>query len=234
MKDYKWGKFSVMLVVWGFIGACAGYAMNWLGSNSSPESIAAVCNQLAPNLFWVAFACGIIGLLGYVYFNHLFKKDGYSNEEGSLYDRYENRFGIVMTFATVGAIVNFTAFGVNLLNDISPIYFGMFIINVIIAFMGEVSNISIVKKVRPELNADPVDSGFKQDYFDKLDEFEKIKMGKVCFKTVSAMVPVYVGVFVVCWFLIMALEVSPIICVPVGIIWFFQTVITVYHSCKFK
>ncbi|MBU3804975.1 MAG: DUF3169 family protein, partial [Candidatus Cellulosilyticum pullistercoris] len=80
----------------------------------------------------------------------------------------------------------------------------------------------------------PVGLKFKKDYFDKLDEFEKIKTGKASVKTISAMVGVYAVVFVICWILIMSLEVSPIICLPVGVLWLIQTLMMTYHSCKQK
>ena len=234
MKDYKWGKALGLFVVCGLVGGILGGGLQMLANIVEPTSMTEALNQFAPNLFLVALVCGVIGIVGYFYFNHLLKKDSYSNEEGSLFERNESKISIVMTFATVCAIVNFTAFGVNLSNDLASGYFVVFMVNVVLSFMGEVANISLVKKVRPELNADPVGPGFKKDYFDKLDECEKIKIGKASYKTISSMVVVYVTVFVICWLLIMAFEISPIICLPIGILWLMQTVISAYHSCKQK
>lgn len=234
MKDYKWGKALVIFLVCGLVGAVLGGGLQILGNVVETTALTEALNQFAPNLFLVALACGIIGIVGYFYFNYLLKKDGYSNEEGSLFERNENKMSVVMTFATVCAIINFTAFGINLSNELASGYFVVFMVNVVLSFMGEVANISLVKKVRPELNADPVDFKFKKDYFDSLDECEKIKTGKVSYKTISAMVVVYVSVFVICWLLIMSFEISPIICLPVGILWLMQTVISTYHSCKQK
>ncbi|MEG0013447.1 MAG: DUF3169 family protein [Cellulosilyticaceae bacterium] len=234
MRDYKWIKGLVVMALCGLGGGVLGAGMQIILRVSEPTAIKAAFNQFAPNLFWIALGCGVVGIMGYFYFNSLFKKDGYSNEEGSLFDRNENKMSIVMTFSTVCAILNFTAFGVNLLNDLTSIHFMLFMGNVVLAFMGEVANISLAKKVRPELNADPVSPGFRKDYFDKLDECEKIEVGKASFKTMSGMVAVYVTVFVICFLLIMTLEVSPIICLPVGILWFIQTVIMIYHSYKKK
>lgn len=234
MKDYKWGKALAIVIVSALVGAVVGGGLQTLENIIQKETLAEALNQFAPNLFLVAFVCGIIGIAGYFYFNHLFKKDGYSNEEGSLFEQNQNKMSVVMLFSTVCAIINFTAFGVNLLNDLNWIYMIIFIANVVLSFMGEVASISLMKKVRPELNADPVDLGFKKEYFDKLDECEKIQVGKVSYKTMTAMVVVYVSVFVVCWLLIMAFEISPIVCLPVGILWFMQTVILGYHSCKQK
>lgn len=234
MKDYKWGKGLGFIALCALGGALIGFCMQLFMSMSDLPTMKAVFNQFVPNLFWVSFLCGIIGIGGYFYFNNLLKKDGYSNDEGSVFDRYENKMSIVMTFSTVCAIVNFTAFGMNLLNDLADGYLLLFIANVVLAFMGEVANVSLVKKVRPELNADPVDIGFNKDYFDKLDECEKIKVGKASYKTISAMTIVYLAVFVICWLLIMSLEVSPIICLPIGVIWLVQTILLGYHSCKQK
>lgn len=234
MKDYKWGKGLTVIALCSLGGMVVGSGLRTLMNITEPTAIKAAFNQFAPNLFWIALVCGIIGLIGYFYFNNLFKKDGYSNDEGSLFDRYENQMSIGMTFSTVCVILNFTAFGVNLQSDLTSIYFILFMVNAALSFMGEVANISLIKKVRPELDADPVNTGFRKDYFDKLDECEKIKVGKASFKTMSAMVGVYVIVFVICWLLIMALEISPIICLPIGVLWFMQTVMLIYYSCKQK
>ena len=79
-----------------------------------------------------------------------------------------------------------------------------------------------------------MNTGFKQDFFDKLDEYEKIKTGKVCFKTTSAMVVAYVITFIVCWGIIGIFEVSPLICLPIGVLWFVQTMLQLYYGCKLK
>lgn len=234
MRDYKWGKGLVLIILSALGGGILGGVMQMLVNIGGAIAIKTAFTKFAPSLFFMALACGIIGIVGYFYFNNLLKKDGYSNDEGSLFDRYENKMSIVLTFSTVCAILNFTAFGVNLQNDLMFVYLVVFIINVVLSFMGEVANISLIKKVRPELNADPVGLKFKKDYFDKLDEFEKIKTGKASVKTISAMVGVYAVVFVICWVLIMSLEVSPIICLPVGVLWLIQTLMMTYHSCKQK
>lgn len=234
MKDYKWGKGLGIIVLCGIGGAILGGGLQMLEHVIEPVAIQAAFNKFMPNLFFIAFICGMIGILGYYYFNQLLKKDGYSNEEGSVFEQNEIKMSVVTTFSTVCAIVNFTAFGLNLLNDLTSIYIVVFIVNVVLAFMGEVANVSLIKRIRPELNADPVDLGFKKEYFDRLDECERIKTGKVSYKTISTMVVVYVSVFLICWLLIMTFEVTPIICLPVGILWFMQTIILVYYSCKQK
>ncbi len=100
--------------------------------------------------------------------------------------------------------------------------------------MGEVGSISLLKKVRPELDADPTELGFKKEYFDRLDEFEKEKVGRTSYKTISAMTISYIIVFMICWGLIIIFEVSPIICLPVGILWFIQTVMYTCYASKEK
>lgn len=234
MREYKWGKGLAFFALCGLLGAVIGGSINFVMDTLEPTAIKMAFTQFAPNLILLALACGIIGIIGYFYYNTQLKKEGYSNEEGSFFDRHENKISIVMTFSTLCAILNFTALGLNLRSVLPSIYFACFILNVILAFMGEVANISLVKKVRPELNADPVSPGFRKEYFDQLDEFEKIQIGKASFKTISTMVGVYVSVFVICFLLIATLEVSLIICLPVGILWFMQTILMVYYSCKQK
>lgn len=234
MKDYKWGKGLALMAVCALGGLVLGGSINFLVSAIEPNEIKSILIAFAPNLFVLATISGIIGLSGYLFFNKRLKKDGYSNEEGSLYEHYENKMSVILFFSTACAILNFTAFGVNLTSIIGAGYFVLFMLNVVLAFVGEVANISLVKKVRPELSADPVNPRFVKNYFDQLDECEKIEVGRSSFKTMSTMTIVYVTTFVICWLLIMALEISPIICLPIGVIWFIQTVLMVYHSIKKK
>lgn len=234
MRDYKWGKGLALMAVCALVGAVLGGGMTFLLGVIALSEIKTILMGYAPYLFVVATISGVIGLSGYIFFNAQLKKDGYSNEEGSMFERYENKMSVVLSLSTACAILNMTAFGINLTSTIGAGYFVLFMVNVVLAFMGEVANISLVKKVRPELSADPVNPGFNKNYFDQLDECEKIEVGRASFKTINNMLIVYITTFVICWLLIAALEISPIICLPVGIIWFVQTMLMVYHSIKKK
>ena len=234
MTDYKWGKGLLSILFWALIGGVGGITLMAVMRYIEPEAVKGAIVQGAPYLFWAATACGVIGLVGYVCFYHLLKKDHFSNEEQSFFERNENKISIVGIFSTLSVILNFTAFGVNLGQEIGMNFFGLFILNVVLSFVGEVANISLVKKVRPELNADPMDNSFKQDYYDRLDEYEKIQMGKVCFKSITGMTVAYVITFVVCWLLIMFLEINPIICLPIGVLWFVQTMLQLWYGCRYK
>lgn len=132
--------------------------------------------------------------------------------------------------ATLAAVMNFTAFGINLLNN--HVLDILFIVNVIVAFWAEVGHIRLIKKVRPDLNADPMSANFSREYFDKLDEYEKNKVGKASMKTITAMTPVYVGLFLVCYMVTVMLKISPVICLPIGIIWAVQTILYTFYSVK--
>ena len=232
MKDYKWGKGLGNIALCGLGGAIVGVGTQLIPRIITPAALKITFYQLTPYLFLLALACGIIGITGYFYFNTRLKKDGYSNDEDSLFEHYENKINLIMVFSTLCVIVNFTAFGLNFSYDIKPMYFLLFLVNGALGFMGEVSNISLIKKVRPELSADPVNSGFHKNYFEQLDECEKIKTGKASFKTITSMLFVYLTVFLICLFLIVTLDVSPIICLPIGLLWLIQTVLGLYYSCK--
>ncbi|MGL4736191.1 MAG: DUF3169 family protein [Cellulosilyticaceae bacterium] len=234
MKDYKWGKGLAWMGVCALLGAVLGSGMIFALGFIEANEIKSILIAFAPNLFVLATISGVVGLCGCLFFNSLLKKDGYSNEEGSLYERYENKMGVILSLSTACAILNMTAFGVNLTSEIGAGYFVLFMLNVAIAFMGEVANIALVKKVRPELSADPVNPGFNKNYFDQLDECEKIEVGRASYKTISSMLIVYLTTFVICWILVGVLDISPIICLPVGIIWLVQTMLMVYHSMTKK
>ncbi len=84
MRDYKWRKGLGVIALCGLGGAILGSGMQILMNRSEPTAIKAAFNQFAPNLYWIALVCGIIGMVGYFYFNNLLKKDGYSNDAMSL------------------------------------------------------------------------------------------------------------------------------------------------------
>lgn len=230
MKGYNWKKFIVFMVICGVIGAVGGGVLQYLIHVSDPQSWLRGLEQIAPSFYIIAFIMGIIGLGGYIYFNNKLKKENYSDEEDSFYERHERMIDITMVCSTLCAIINFMAIGLNIL-ETTPFDI-LLLINVVVAFVGEVLYISLVKKIRPELNADPLQVNFKSHYFDKLDEYEKNKTGKACFQTISAMTAVYVVLFIVCYILTLMFEISPIICLPVGIIWLVQTVLMTYYSSK--
>ena len=139
--------------------------------------------------------------------------------------------GITLMCCTLCAVINFTALGVNLFELTTPVSM-LFMLNVCIAFLGEVGHISLVKKVRPELNADPLDPKFHEHYFDRLDECEKYKTGKASFNTLSAMIPLYGFLFIACYLLSTVFEISPAIYFPIGIIWGAQTILMTYYANK--
>lgn len=91
MKDYKWVKGL------GWIALCAlgGMILSWgiqiFLNIVEASSIKQVFHKFIPNLFWIALVCGLIGILGYFYFNVLLKKDHYSNDEGCLFEKCENK-----------------------------------------------------------------------------------------------------------------------------------------------
>ncbi|MGL5676564.1 MAG: DUF3169 family protein [Cellulosilyticaceae bacterium] len=230
MKDYKWKKFAITMVVAIVVGLMIGVSLRFLLATGNFEVIIENVVAVAPYTYVVATVFGVLSLLGYCYFNIKLKKENYSNEEDSFYERHEIALSIFMILATLCVIVNFTAMGLNM-NTSSPLHI-LIGVNVILGFVGEVAYISLIKKVRPELNADPTDLKFSKSYFDKLDECEKNKVGKSCFQTMTAMMIVYIGMFMFCYLLTLVFDVSPIVCLPVGMIWFIQTILSTYYGSK--
>lgn len=231
MKSYNWKKGISIFIICGFIGAIVGSLISRMESADNLHNIVNVLEALAPSLFIVALITGIAGIGGYFYFSMQLKKDGYCEEEGSFYEKYEKVMGITLMCCTLCAVINFTALGVNLFELTIPASM-LFMLNVCIAFLGEVGHISLVKKVRPELNSDPLDPKFHEHYFDRLDECEKYKTGKASFNTLSAMIPLYVFLFIACYLLSRVFEISPAIYLPIGIIWGAQTILMTYHANK--
>lgn len=230
MKSYNWKKGIFYLIVCAVIGAVGGRLLVEITEDQIFYHLASTLKALAPSLFVVACILGIIGLGGYFYFNAKLKKEHYVDEEGSFYEVHEKTMSITLMCSTLCAVVNFTALGLNL-GQMTSVWV-LFIVNVVLTFIGEVAYISLNKKVRPELNADPLDKKFKKNYFEQLDEYEKNKIGKVCFDTLTAMVPVYIGLFLVCYVLTLVLDISSIICLPIGIMWALQTILMTYYSNK--
>ncbi|MBU3812263.1 MAG: DUF3169 family protein [Candidatus Niameybacter stercoravium] len=230
MKSYNWKKGILYFIICGFIGAVAGALLSRVVSDNNLPNIVNVLETLAPSLFIIALIIGLIGIGGYFYFSIQLKKDGYCNEEGSFYEKHEMAMSIAMMCSTLCAVINFTALGVNFFKPTLATV--IFMLNVCIAFLGEVGHISLVKKVRPELNADPLNPKFHKHYFDQLDECERNQTGKASFDTLSAMTPLYVFLFITCYLLSVAFNISPVICLPIGIIWGVQTILMTYHANK--
>lgn len=234
MKGYNWKKLIVIMLISALIGALIGatgaIGLRAMLENGEMTVWVEKLNMMAPGLYVVALIFGIIGLVGYFYLNGQLKKEGYSIEEDSFYEKHEKMMSIIAMCSTICVIINFTAIGVNLYNETT---IGVLIaVNVIVAFVGEVLHIALIKKVRPELDADPLDTKFKDNYYDKLDEYEKNKIGKACYQTVATMTMVYVGAFIACYIITLVFEVSPVICLPVGIIWLIQTILMVCYGNK--
>lgn len=230
MKDYKWKKFAIMMVIAIAIGAISGRLIRFTLANGSLGEVAQQLVNMAPLMYVLAVGLGIVSILGYFYFNAAFKRENYTDEEGSFYERHEKAWSVFMICGTLCIITNFTAIGVNL-NTETSMHMLIFV-NVVLGFISEVAHVSLIKKVRPELNADPTDTKFHKNYFDQLDEYEKQKIGKACYQTTTAMNMVYVGMFLACYIITILLEVSPIVCLPVGIIWFIQAILHTYHGNK--
>lgn len=230
MKSYNWKKGIWIIVISGFIGAVVGLLMSMIEESNYLDTVVSVATSIAPSFYVIGFISGMIGLGGYFYFNGKLKKEHYCDEEGSFYDTHEKAMSIVMMCSTLCAVINFTALGINIFN--STPFAILFFVNVILAFWGEVAHVALVKKVRPELDADPLEINFNRDYFDKLDEFEKDKLGKACFKTISVMTPIYVFLFLLCYGISLIFNVSAVICLPIGIIWAVQTILMTYYNNK--
>jgi hypothetical protein len=234
MKKYDWEKF-ILITLSALIGAALLVAL--LRMFGFAGAIGSDFFEPTRMLCWIAFICGMVGLLGYFYYRALLKKDGYSNEEGSFYEQKENRIRIVKTFSIVSYIIVFILFGLFLSNDWPDhsnnwIFNGIFFLNLFLGCLGEAANNSLIAKVRPELQEDLTGYGLNKTYFKNLDEREKEKAGSASFKTMNLMGFSYGLVLLICCVAVGAFDVSPMICLPVGALWFLQTVTMLYYSCK--
>lgn len=230
MRKSNWKKGVLFIGVCALAGFVVGRMLSAIEGKVEVHNVISSIKAMMPYLYVIACISGLIGLGSYFYFNIKLKKDNYSNEEGSFYERNEKAMGVSLACATLSAVINFTALGINLLEH--HVFGILFIVNVIISFWGEVGHVKLIKKVRPELNADPMSVNFSREYFDRLDEYEKNKVGKASMKTITAMTPIYVCLFLGCYIVTVILEISPVICLPIGIIWAAQTILYTYYSTK--
>lgn len=168
MKNYNWKKGSLFVLACATVGFMLGGILKRVEGNMQVHTIVEFIQLMMPYLFVVAFISGSIGLGGYFYFKSKLKKDDYSNEENSFYERNEGLMSVLMMYSTLAAVINFTAIGMNLFNETSLGF--LLVVNVVFSFCGEVGYISLIKKIRPELNADPLSTSFSRGYFDQLDE----------------------------------------------------------------
>jgi len=232
MKEFDWEKF-ILIAFCTFLGGA--FLVNLI---PIPEYIDKTIGilpklpELALMLNWIALICGLVGLSGYFYYHTLLKKDGYSNEEGSFYDQKHNRIRIVKAFSIFCCIFTLMAFGLTMLNEMPEYYDWVMIVNLLICGLGEAANNSLIATVRPELEESLTGLGLNKTYFKKLDEREKERAGRASFKTMNLMGFAYCLVFLIFIVLIGVYQVSPIICIPVGMLWFLQTLTMLYYSCK--
>lgn len=232
MKEFDWEKFILIAFCIFLGGALLTSLLPPLGFSDKAMVIFSKLPELGPTLYWIALVCGLVGILGYFYYGALLKKDGYSNEEGSCYDQKDNRIRIVKTFSIFCSIFTLMALGLTMLKDLPDYYDWLFFLTAFLGCLGEIANNSLIKTVRPELEEDLMGLGLNKTYFEKLDEREKEKAGRASFKTMNLMGFAYCLALFICFVLIGRLDVSPIICIPVGVLWFLQTVTMLYYSCK--
>ncbi len=232
MKTYDWEKL-IFISLSALLGAALlGSLLPVFGYTGKAMVILSTLPKLTLLLHWIALICGIVGFLGYLYYNNLLKKDGYSNEEGSFYDQKEKRIQITKAFSSFSIIINFMILGLTQSNELPAYYNWVIWVNTMLGFGGAFANNSLIAKVRPDLDENLTGSGFNKMYFEKLDEREKEKAGRASFKTINFMGFAYLSVLFICSVLIRSFNVSPIICLPVGVLWFLQTVTMLYYSCK--
>ncbi len=165
------------------------------------------------------------GIISYFIHAYKLKKDVYSDDENSYYTRNETCISISSVSITIAIIINSFSFALIAYSGFEPIYpFIIWIAIALIGFLFETRYVKLTFKVRPELDCDPSSFTFKDDYFDNLDEFEKIKMGKASFKTFSFMIGSFASMLMVCAILCSALNITPLICLPIAILWIIHTV----------
>ena len=231
MKDYNWKKLIIVVVSCTILGGIVGMLTNMIISNNP----IAFLEMIEPKFYYLYIAAAIIGTISLLFCGYFFttiKREGFSEDEGSFYQRNENKITVAMSMSTICGVLNFTALGLTITSEGQKLYSILLLINVCLCFIGEVSYIALIKRVRPELNADPLNVGFKTDLFDKMDEFEKYKSGKAAFDTMSAMTIVYVALFCICYLTSAIFKISPLICVPVGLIWLSQIILQIVYSIK--
>lgn len=232
MKTYDWEKIIFIALSTLLGAALPGSLLPLFGHAGKAMVIFSKLPEPTLMLYWIALICGIEGLWGYFYYRNLLKKDGYSNEEGSLYEKKEKRIQIVKSFSSFCIIINFMLLGLTQPNELPEFYNWGYWVSTALGFAGALANIGLIAKVRPELDENITGIGFKKTYFKQLDEREKEKAGRVSFKTMNRMGLIYYCALLFCLVLIERFDVSPITCVTVGVLWFIQTVTMLYYSCK--
>ena len=235
MKDYKWWSI-IKYLLGGFIaGVVVGFTKEGVLEYIGEMDIDSMLQSITPYVFILATILCSIGCGGYLYFDKLLKKDGYSEEEDSLYEKNEKKINVVMGLSTVGGILNFIAYGLYLGSTTEKsieFVLILFVINCVLVFIATIYYLVLIKKIRPEFNPDPLAKDFEQEYFNKLDEREQFQVGKSSFKTLNTMMVSYIVVLILCYAMIILLEITPAICLPVGVLCMTQIILQVHYSNK--
>ncbi len=166
-------KMILIMIISGGLGATLYSVMSNL-SISSLITIQELANFFNALVFVVlAIQLGIMFYLLRV--KQIIKKDNYSDSENSKFDKYQTRLNL-----TQGLSTTITVFLIPCMIAISSsISLLAFFLIILVNLINEVTAINITGKVQPEKAVDWAKFSLNQDMYNKADEYERAKIGKV-------------------------------------------------------
>ena len=116
MKDYNWKKLIIVVVSCTILGGIVGMLTNMIISNNP----IAFLEMIEPKFYYLYIAAAIIGTISLLFCGYFFttiKREGFSEDEGSFYQRNENKITVAMSMSTICGVLNFTALGLTITSE---------------------------------------------------------------------------------------------------------------------
>lgn len=219
-------KMILIMIISGGLGATLYSVMSNL-SISSRITIQELANFFNILVFIVlAIQLGIMFYLLRV--KQIIKKDNYSDSENSKFDKYQTRLNL-----TQGLSTTITVFLIPCMLAISSsISFLAFFLIVLVNLINEVTTINITGKVQPEKAVDWTKFSLNQDMYNKADEYERAKIGKVGAKIITHIHIIFVFAFITLLITGFFFDLSGFEFILLGTLWAIFNLIIVFNYNK--
>ena len=235
----RWLKIIGSMVIGGVIGAFfGGLSVSDIMDNIPVVNIAFI--QTA--LICVVIGGGLAFVGVFLYCSHCrsrIKKDHYSNEEDSVYEKISTPFGLASGIGTaISVTLTPLSFSIlvagNMTRNRFAIVLIMWISVMSLNLMNEISTIKVVAKIDPSKDVDWSKAKINEHFYNKLDECEKEQIGMTGAKIINRIHFIFGTTFIVAVLLGLFLEFSGFEYIIIGLLWGFFTFYISINSCKKK
>ena len=238
----RWLKMIVILIVSGAIGFFSSTGITTLFDTLFGEDHGSIgMAQLSGGIFFLIMAGAVAQVGIFIYCSSCRRKvkaDGYSNEENSVYEQIENKMGRVQGFGTaiaVGLMPMLVPIALTTSKDTLTSFcvaFATWGFIIFINMINEVQSISMIGKIDPEKDVDWTKMKLNENFYEKMDECEKEKIGMIGAKLVTRIHIVFSVAFVISAVLALQMDFSGFEFVIISGLWAYFTLFITMNSTK--